>query len=76
MDGRHGMFTHAFSETSSKPFRKNGFPRTDTVNPLHKSPQTDSCWRSQTMMLDKYQPKLDFMLHAQDLDQFLTICIE
>ena len=32
MDRRSGMFTHAFSESSTKPFGKNGLPRRDTVD--------------------------------------------
>ena len=34
MDRRSGMFTHAFSESSSKPFGKNGLPRRDTLHAL------------------------------------------
>ena len=33
MDGRNGMFTHAFSESSSKLHGKNGLARRDTVDP-------------------------------------------
>ena len=32
MAGRNGIFTHAFSESSSKPYGKNGLPRRDTFD--------------------------------------------
>jgi hypothetical protein len=37
MAGRNGIFTHAFSESSSKPYGKNGLPRRDTLVPENKS---------------------------------------
>jgi putative transposase len=33
MDGRNRMFTHPFSESSSKPHGKNGLARRDTFDP-------------------------------------------
>lgn len=35
MDGRNGIFTHAFSESSSKTYGKNGLSRRDTVDLLN-----------------------------------------
>jgi hypothetical protein len=35
MDGRNRMFTHALSESSSKPYGKNGLARRDTKNKLY-----------------------------------------
>jgi hypothetical protein len=33
MLGRNWIFTHAFSESSSKPYEKNGLTRVDTFDP-------------------------------------------
>src|ERR1022692_4999912 len=40
MLGRNGIFTHAFSESSSKPYAKNGLTRMDT---LHRLRAKSSC---------------------------------
>ena len=36
MDRRNGLFTHAFSESSSKTHGKNGLARRDTVEALRR----------------------------------------
>ena len=66
MDGRNGMFTHAFSESSSKLHGKNGLARRDTnieaARKCYLAAGLDEMWRMTTAEIhrDHYR-KYGFM---------------